>query len=206
MNAVKSHSPYVSMILCFTLALLSVSPGYAAIPKELGVMTPMKYEGGSLPLNQHDKLETFVTKDEVVLVQGKQRFMIPVKDITEVSYGNDVHRRVGLAAGVAVVTLGIGALLLLVKTKKHYVGIVWTNKPAAAAIATVIAPTPEATNAVALDTTAATAAPSNTNAGKGGVVFKVGKGEYRGFMASLEGLAGVKAINTDGTGPGGTSK
>jgi len=27
------------------------------------------------------------------LVQGKQRFVIPVKNITEVSYGNDVHRR-----------------------------------------------------------------------------------------------------------------
>src|ERR1700730_14030239 len=121
----KSHTPYISMVLCFTLSLLSVSPGFAAAQKkEVGVMTPMKYEGGSLPLSQHDKLNTFVGKDEVVLVQGKKRFMIPVKDITEVSYGNDVHRRVGLAAGVAVLTLGVGALLLLVKTKKHYVGIV----------------------------------------------------------------------------------
>jgi hypothetical protein len=59
------------MILCLTLALLSVGPGFAAKTKEeaqnlreiqfnAGVMTPMKYEGGSLPLNQHDKLQTFV--------------------------------------------------------------------------------------------------------------------------------------------------
>ena len=108
----KAFTPYLSMLLCFTLTLLSVTPGYAAKQKEVGVMTPMKYEGGSLPLNQHDKLETFVSKDEVVLVQGKQRFVIPVKSITEVSYGNDVHRRVGVAVGVAVVTLGSGALLL----------------------------------------------------------------------------------------------
>jgi hypothetical protein len=199
----KTYAQYISMFLCFTVALLSVSPVYAAKTKELGVMTPMKYEGGSLPLNQHDKLETFVSKDEVVLVQGKRRFVIPVKDITEVSYGNDVHRRVGLAAGVAVLTLGVGALLLLVKTKKHYVGIVWTDKPAAAAAAVAVGPTSATSNAVA---PAPPAAPSDTSTGKGGVVFKVGKGEYRGFMASLEGLTGVKPINTDGTGPSGTSK
>src|SRR5580704_5060007 len=108
---------YVSMFLSFTLTVMSVSPGYSATVREAGIMTPMKYEGGSLPLDQHDKLKTYVSKDEVVLVQGKARYVIPVDSITEVSYGDDVHRRVGLAAGVAVLTLGVGALLLLVKTK-----------------------------------------------------------------------------------------
>lgn len=56
----KAYAPNVSMALCFTLSLLSVNPGYAAKQKEVGFMTPMKYEGGSLPLNQHDKLETSV--------------------------------------------------------------------------------------------------------------------------------------------------
>src|SRR6266496_2254091 len=127
----KSYTPYISLVLCMTVTLLSVESGFAAATKEAGVMTPMKYEGGSLPLNQHDGLKTWVARDEVVLVQGKQRFVIPVKSITEVSYGNDVHRRVGAAVGVALVTFGIGALMLLVKTKKHYVGIVWADKPAA---------------------------------------------------------------------------
>ncbi len=201
----KLYTPYISMFLCFILALLSVSPGYAAKRKEVGVMTPMKYEGGSLPLNQHEKLQTFVSKDEVVLVQGKQRFVIPVKDITEVSYGNDVHRRVGLAAGVAVLTLGVGALLLLVKTKKHYVGIVWTDKPVATPAVSAAVPTAADTNTVARKT----AAPTNTttsSTGKGGVVFKVGKGDYRGFMVALEGVAGIKAVNADAVGNGGTSK
>src|ERR1700730_15474561 len=80
--------------------------------KEIGVMIPMEYQGGSLPLSQHDRLNTFVNKDEWVLVQGKQRFVIPVKDITEVSYGNDVWEP---------------------KTQKRYVGIVWSAKPGAAA-------------------------------------------------------------------------
>jgi hypothetical protein len=199
----KAYAPYVSMFLSFTLALLSVSPGYAAKQKEVGVMTPMKYEGGSLPLNQHDKLETFVNKDEVVLVQGKQRFVIPVKSITEVSYGNDVHRRVGAAVGVALVTFGIGALMLLVKTKKHYVGIVWGDKPLATATASTVVPTPQTTTVA---TNAPNAMDSSKDPSKGGVVFKVGKGEYRGFMASIEGVAGIKAVNADAVGSGGTSK
>jgi hypothetical protein len=56
-------------------------------------------------------------KDEVVV--------IPAAGVTEISYGQDVHRRVGAAIGVAVVSLGIGALLALSKSKKHFVGLTW---------------------------------------------------------------------------------
>jgi hypothetical protein len=188
------------------LTAISVTPGYAAKQKEVGVMTPMKYEGGSLPLNQHDKLETYVNKDQVVLVQGKQRFVIPVKSITEVSYGNDVHRRVGAAVGVALVTFGIGALMLLVKTKKHYVGIVWGDKPLATATTGTVSPAPAQTTTVATSTASASVMDSSKDPSKGGVVFKVGKGDYRGFMASIEGVAGIKAVNADAVGSGGTSK
>lgn len=34
---------------------------------------------------------------------------------------------------------------------------------------------------------------SSKDPSKGGVVCKVGKGEYRGFVASIEGVAGIKA-------------
>ena len=47
--------------------------------------------------------------------------------ITEVSYGQDVHRRVGAAIGLAVVSLGIGALMALTKSKKHFVGLTWAD-------------------------------------------------------------------------------
>jgi hypothetical protein len=47
--------------------------------------------------------------------------------ITEVSYGQDVHRRVGAAIGLAVISLGIGALMVLTKSKKHFVGVTWAN-------------------------------------------------------------------------------
>jgi hypothetical protein len=39
----------------------------------------------------------------------------------------DVHRRVGAAIGIAVFTLGIGALMALTKSKKHYVGLTWAD-------------------------------------------------------------------------------
>ena len=53
--------------------------------------------------------------------------LIPATAITEISYGQDVHRRVGAAIGVAVVSLGIGALLALTKSKKHFIGLTWDD-------------------------------------------------------------------------------
>ena len=47
--------------------------------------------------------------------------------MTEISYGQDVHRRVGAAIGLAVVSFGIGALMALTKSKKHFVGLTWAN-------------------------------------------------------------------------------
>ena len=44
-----------------------------------------------------------------------------------VSYGQDVHRRVGTAIGLAVVSLGIGALMALSKSKKHFIGLTWAD-------------------------------------------------------------------------------
>jgi hypothetical protein len=174
----------IALILCTLLVLLPAT-SYAGKPKEDGVKFPVKYEGGSLKLNDSG-LDVYVNKDNVVVIQGKQRHVIPVASISEISYGNDVHRRVGAAVGVGLVTLGIGALLLLVKTKKHYVGLVWA----------------EAGTATATGVTGNGA----TEGGKGGIVFKVGKGEYRGFMTALEGMTGKKAVNADAVGSGGTSK
>src|SRR5258708_1320170 len=53
---------------------------------------------------------------------------IPTTAITEISYGQDVHRRIGAAIGIGVVTLGIGALMALTKSKKHFVGLTWAGE------------------------------------------------------------------------------
>jgi hypothetical protein len=110
--------------LCYTLAFTSL--GSAASDVKFG----MKYEGGSLNLDSHDKLNVTLRSDKILISQDQQAHAIPVKSITEVSYGNDVHRRVGTAVGVAIVTFGIGALIALTKTKKHYVGMLWDDKAA----------------------------------------------------------------------------
>jgi hypothetical protein len=53
--------------------------------------------------------------------------VIPAAAITEISYGQDVHRRVGAAIGLAVFSFGLGALLALSKSKKHFVGLTWDD-------------------------------------------------------------------------------
>ena len=58
---------------------------------------------------------------------GAEVTVIPAAAVTEISYGQDVHRRVGAAIGLAVFSLGLGALLALSKSKKHFVGITWDN-------------------------------------------------------------------------------
>lgn len=87
------------------------------------------YDGGSLQgLKTGQKAHLYIDADRVRVVKGKNEIIsIPASDITEISYGQDVHRRVGAAIGLAVVSLGVGALMALTKSKKHYVGLTWAT-------------------------------------------------------------------------------
>jgi hypothetical protein len=87
------------------------------------------YDGGSIQnLKAGKDLKLFIDQNQVRLVKDKEDIAtIPASAITEVSYGQDVHRRVGAAIGLAVVSLGIGALMLLAKSKKHFVGLTWDD-------------------------------------------------------------------------------
>jgi hypothetical protein len=58
---------------------------------------------------------------------GKEIANIPASAITEISYGQDVHRRVGTAIGLGVVSFGLGALMAFSKSKKHFVGLTWAD-------------------------------------------------------------------------------
>jgi hypothetical protein len=70
----------------------------------------------------------YIEANEIQLAQKSEVLAtIPASAITEIRYGQDVHRRVGTAIGLAVVSLGIGALMLLSKSKKHFVGITWVD-------------------------------------------------------------------------------
>src|SRR5437764_3631669 len=73
-------------------------------------------------------MKLYIDTNQVRLVKDKTDVItIPASSITEISYGQDVHRRVGAAIGLAVVSLGIGALMLLAKSKKHFIGLTWDN-------------------------------------------------------------------------------
>ena len=88
-------------ILCCSLASASsaANDGYKVV-----------YDGGSIPdiksgsgMKLHiEQSQIRLKTDKVVLVS------IPPSAVTEISYGQDVHRRVGAAIGLAVVSFGIG--------------------------------------------------------------------------------------------------
>src|SRR5437660_610042 len=73
-------------------------------------------------------MKIYIEGDHIRLAKdGHDLVMIPAASVTEISYGQDVHRRVGAAVGLAIVSLGIGALMALSKSKKHYVGLTWAD-------------------------------------------------------------------------------
>jgi hypothetical protein len=87
------------------------------------------YDGGSIPDTKVGTgMRLIINGDHVKFVKDNTEIAnIPASAITEISYGQDVHRRVGAAIGLAVVSFGVGALMALTKSKKHYVGLTWAD-------------------------------------------------------------------------------
>ncbi len=87
------------------------------------------YDGGSVQnLKAGSSARLVIEPKQIRIVEGKETIAtIPAESVTEISYGQDVHRRVGAAIGLAVFSLGLGALLALSKSKKHFVGITWAT-------------------------------------------------------------------------------
>jgi hypothetical protein len=87
------------------------------------------YDGGSLTdIKTGLGIKLYIEGDHIRFVRdGRDIALIPASSITEISYGQDGHRRVGTAIGLAVFSLGIGALMLLSTSKKHYVGLTWAD-------------------------------------------------------------------------------
>ncbi len=110
----------VVIILCFAIPTLAIAGDNSY---------KVTYDGGSLPdLKAGIGMKLYVEAAQVRLVKDKTEIItIPASSITEISYGQDVHRRIGAAIGLAVVSLGIGALMALTKSKKHYVGLTWAD-------------------------------------------------------------------------------
>jgi hypothetical protein len=111
----------IALVLCLSLSVAS----FAAEKEGFAV----KYDGGSIAnLKTGTDFRINPTGTVITLTKGKEDLMsIPAASITEISYGQDVHRRVGAAIGLAVVSFGIGALMALTKSKKHFIGLTWAT-------------------------------------------------------------------------------
>jgi hypothetical protein len=110
---------FLALVLCVFIPACSFaeSAGYK-----------VAYDGGSIPEKAGTSLYLYIEANQIRLAQKSNVLAtIPAAAVTEISYGQDVHRRVGTAIGLAVISLGIGALMLLSKSKKHFVGITWKD-------------------------------------------------------------------------------
>lgn len=87
------------------------------------------YDGGSLQSIKAGKGAVLeIDPTQIKLLNDKNELVvIPASSVTEISYGQDVHRRIGAAIGLAVISLGVGALMAFTKSKKHYVGLTWAD-------------------------------------------------------------------------------
>jgi len=112
--------PLLAVVLCIAIPLTAFS---------WETSYKVTYDGGSLTdYKSGTGMHLFIEQDKVRFVKdGKDVATIPASAITDISYGQDVHRRVGAAIGLAMVSFGIGALMALSKSKKHYVGLTWAD-------------------------------------------------------------------------------
>src|SRR5579863_7102306 len=116
----------IALFVCFNL-LASAADSQTAY----GVT----YSGGSLPsVKAGQSLRLLIDADAIRLFAGNAyrqggdpELNLKASWITDISYGQEVHRRVGTAVATAVVSLGIGILVALSKSKKHYIGLVWAD-------------------------------------------------------------------------------
>ncbi len=110
----------IAVVLCFAIpaAVFASDGGYK-----------VTYDGGSVPdVKAGTGVRLYIEGNQIRFVKGGSDLVtIPAASVTEVSYGQDVHRRVGAAVGLAFVSLGVGALMALSKSKKHYVGLTWAD-------------------------------------------------------------------------------
>ena len=116
----KDMSKLLAIFLCiaFPLSAFAAENGYKVV-----------YDGGSLPnAKVGASFRLNIESNSIQIAAGKGQIVeIPATAVTEISYGQDVHRRVGAAIGVGLVSFGAGALLALAKSKKHYIGLTWND-------------------------------------------------------------------------------
>jgi len=112
--------------ICLTLcAPVFASTTFAASDGGYNV----KYDGGSTPgIKVGDEVRLYIDQKQIRYSKDKKDVLtISAASVTEINYGQDVHRRIGTAIGLAVISLGVGALMALSKSKKHFIGLTWAD-------------------------------------------------------------------------------
>src|SRR5271165_1705226 len=89
------------------------------------------YSGGSFPaVKCGEDMKLYLDADQVRLVwkhNQHKHVLIKASTIRDVSYGQEVPRRVGTAIGLATVSLWIGGLMSFSKSRKDYIGLIWAD-------------------------------------------------------------------------------
>jgi hypothetical protein len=111
---------FIALLMClvFPMSAFAGDNGYK-----------IAYDGGSIQnAKAGTDMKLYIDGANIRIMKDKTEIVIvPASAVTEISYGQDVHRRVGAAIGLAVFSLGLGALLALSKSKKHFVGLTWDD-------------------------------------------------------------------------------
>ena len=110
----------VAVALCFatTFSLVAGDGAYK-----------VNYDGGSITsIKTGEHMKLYMDQNQIRIVKDNEDVItLPASSVTEITYGQDVHRRVGAAIGLAAVSFGAGALMALTKSKKHFIGIEWDD-------------------------------------------------------------------------------
>jgi hypothetical protein len=114
-------------ILALLLSCLMASTAFG----QGNTFTKVRYNGGSAPSKVSPKdwgNKLTVSPDMIVLeTKGEKknwdRFEIPPKAVTSLSYGQEAHRRVGTMIALAVLVAPVALFGLFHKTRLHYIGI-----------------------------------------------------------------------------------
>ena len=122
--SLRRNEGTMKRLLCFLLCIIFPISAFAG---DGGYK--IAYDGGSIPgAKAGTDMQLFIDGNNIRIMKGKTEITtIPAVAVTEISYGQDVHRRVGAAIGIGVFTLGVGALMALTKSKKHFVGLTWDD-------------------------------------------------------------------------------
>ena len=117
------------MALMMASLVVGTLPTVGQTEPSQGRQWEMKYEEGSEKIGKGDRVKVTVGKDTITCdCSGAGALSIPVAKVVEVSYDTKARRRVAEGAIVAgALSLGIGTMIMFMKTTKHFVNIIWDD-------------------------------------------------------------------------------